>query len=77
MIPEMITGSIVALVTPMRSDGAVDHEALAKAVDRAVNRHLATTVEEALVRVLDRRGGGGGTDDVDRSGGPSTRANGR
>ena len=33
MITGKITGSIVALITPMRADGAVDHEALAKAVD--------------------------------------------
>jgi uncharacterized membrane protein len=59
-----------------RGDKALE-KAVAKAVDRAVNRHLATTVEEALVRVLDRRDGGGGAEDVDRSGGPSTRANGR
>ena len=30
MITGMITGSIVALVTPMQADGAVDHEALAR-----------------------------------------------
>lgn len=33
----MITGSIVALVTPMRSDGAVDHDALAALVERTVS----------------------------------------
>lgn len=32
----MITGSLVALVTPMRDDGEVDHEALAKIVDRTI-----------------------------------------
>ncbi len=40
----MITGSIVALVTPMRADGAVDHEALAKAVDRVVEAGSAAIV---------------------------------
>ena len=40
----MITGSIVALVTPMRSDGAVDHEALAKAVDRVIEAGSAAIV---------------------------------
>ena len=40
----MITGSIVALVTPMRADGAVDHEALAKIVDRAVEAGSAALV---------------------------------
>jgi 4-hydroxy-tetrahydrodipicolinate synthase len=32
----MITGSIVALVTPMRADGAVDHDALARLVERTI-----------------------------------------
>ncbi|HYH29573.1 MAG TPA: 4-hydroxy-tetrahydrodipicolinate synthase [Pseudonocardia sp.] len=32
----MITGSIVALVTPMRADGAVDHDALDRLVERTV-----------------------------------------
>jgi 4-hydroxy-tetrahydrodipicolinate synthase len=32
----MITGSIVALVTPMRPDGAVDHEALERLVERTI-----------------------------------------
>jgi 4-hydroxy-tetrahydrodipicolinate synthase len=32
----MITGSIVALVTPMRADGAVDHEALERLVERTI-----------------------------------------
>jgi 4-hydroxy-tetrahydrodipicolinate synthase len=40
----MITGSIVALVTPMREDGAVDHEALAKLVDRTVEAGTAAIV---------------------------------
>ncbi len=40
----MITGSIVALVTPMREDGAVDHEALAKLVDRTVDAGTAAIV---------------------------------
>jgi 4-hydroxy-tetrahydrodipicolinate synthase len=44
MITEMITGSIVALVTPMRPDGAVDHEALAKAVDRVIEAGSAAIV---------------------------------
>ncbi|MBW0117621.1 4-hydroxy-tetrahydrodipicolinate synthase [Pseudonocardia abyssalis] len=40
----MITGSLVALVTPMREDGAVDHEALAKVVDRAIEGGTAAIV---------------------------------
>jgi 4-hydroxy-tetrahydrodipicolinate synthase len=40
----MITGSIVALITPMRADGAVDHEALAKAVDRVIEAGSAAIV---------------------------------
>ncbi|MCO1656572.1 4-hydroxy-tetrahydrodipicolinate synthase [Pseudonocardia humida] len=40
----MITGSIVALVTPMREDGAVDHAALAKLTDRAVEAGTAAIV---------------------------------
>jgi 4-hydroxy-tetrahydrodipicolinate synthase len=40
----MLTGSIVALVTPMREDGAVDHEALAKLVDRTVEAGTAAIV---------------------------------
>jgi 4-hydroxy-tetrahydrodipicolinate synthase len=40
----MITGSIVAMVTPMREDGAVDHEALAKLVDRTVDAGTAAIV---------------------------------
>jgi 4-hydroxy-tetrahydrodipicolinate synthase len=32
----MITGSIVALVTPMRADGTVDHDVLARLVDRTI-----------------------------------------
>jgi 4-hydroxy-tetrahydrodipicolinate synthase len=44
MITSKITGSIVALVTPMRADGAVDHEALAKAVDRVIEAGSAAIV---------------------------------
>ena len=44
MITGKITGSIVALVTPMRADGAIDHEALAKAVDRAIEAGSAAIV---------------------------------
>ena len=44
MITGKITGSIVALVTPMRADGAVDHEALAKAVDRVIEAGSAAIV---------------------------------
>lgn len=40
----MITGSLVALVTPMREDGAVDHESLAKVVDRAIEAGTAAIV---------------------------------
>ena len=40
----MITGSIVALVTPMRDDGSVDHEALAKIVDRTIEAGTAAIV---------------------------------
>ena len=40
----MITGSLVALVTPMREDGAVDHEALAKIVDRTIEAGSAAIV---------------------------------
>lgn len=40
----MITGSLVALVTPMRDDGAVDHEALAKVVDRTIEAGTAAIV---------------------------------
>jgi 4-hydroxy-tetrahydrodipicolinate synthase len=40
----MITGSLVALVTPMREDGAVDHEALAKVVDRTIEAGTAAIV---------------------------------
>jgi 4-hydroxy-tetrahydrodipicolinate synthase len=55
----MITGSIVALVTPMREDGAVDHEALAKLVDRTVDAGTAaivsvgTTGESATLTVAE------------------------
>lgn len=41
---QMITGSIVALVTPMRDDGSVDHEALAKVVDRQIEAGTAAIV---------------------------------
>jgi len=44
MITGKITGSIVALITPMRADGAVDHEALAKAVDRVIEAGSAAIV---------------------------------
>ena len=53
----MITGSIVALVTPMRVDGSVDHEALAKLVDRAIEAgtsaivSVGTTGESATLSV--------------------------
>jgi 4-hydroxy-tetrahydrodipicolinate synthase len=40
----MITGSIVAMVTPMREDGSVDHEALAKIVDRTIEAGTAAIV---------------------------------
>jgi 4-hydroxy-tetrahydrodipicolinate synthase len=55
----MITGSIVALVTPMREDGAVDHDALAKLVDRTVDAGTAaivsvgTTGESATLTVTE------------------------
>jgi len=44
MITGKVTGSIVALITPMRADGAVDHEALAKAVDRVIEAGSAAIV---------------------------------
>jgi 4-hydroxy-tetrahydrodipicolinate synthase len=53
----MITGSIVAMVTPMRVDGSVDHEALAKLVDRSIEAGTAaigsvgTTGESATLSV--------------------------
>jgi len=40
----MIKGSIVALVTPMRADGAVDHDALAVLVERQVEAGTAAIV---------------------------------
>lgn len=40
----MITGSIVAMVTPMRVDGSVDREALAKLVDRTIEAGTAAIV---------------------------------
>ncbi|MDN5748105.1 MAG: 4-hydroxy-tetrahydrodipicolinate synthase [Pseudonocardia sp.] len=40
----MIVGSLVALVTPMREDGAVDHDALAKIVDRTIEAGTAAIV---------------------------------
>jgi 4-hydroxy-tetrahydrodipicolinate synthase len=40
----MIMGSIVALVTPMRADGTVDHEALAALVERQVAAGTAAIV---------------------------------
>ncbi|GEL16816.1 4-hydroxy-tetrahydrodipicolinate synthase [Pseudonocardia asaccharolytica] len=53
----MITGSIVALVTPMRADGSLDHEALAKLVDRTIEAgtsaivSVGTTGESATLDV--------------------------
>jgi 4-hydroxy-tetrahydrodipicolinate synthase len=55
----MITGSIVALVTPMREDGSVDHEALAKVVDRTIEAgtsaivSVGTTGESATLDVTE------------------------
>lgn len=55
----MITGSLVALVTPMREDGAVDHEALARLVDRTIEAGTAaivsvgTTGESATLDVVE------------------------
>jgi 4-hydroxy-tetrahydrodipicolinate synthase len=55
----MITGSIVAMVTPMREDGSVDHEALAKIVDRTIEAGTAaiasvgTTGESATLDVAE------------------------
>ncbi len=55
----MIVGSLVALVTPMREDGTVDHEALAKAVDRTIEAGTAaivsvgTTGESATLSVAE------------------------
>ncbi len=55
----MIIGSIVALVTPMRVDGAVDHEALAKLVDRTIEAgtsavvSVGTTGESATLTVAE------------------------
>ena len=59
MITGKITRSIVALVTPMRADGAIDHEALAKAVDSVIEAGSAaivsvgTTGESATLDVDD------------------------
>ncbi len=56
---QMITGSIVALVTPMREDGSIDHEALAKVVDRAIEAgtssivSVGTTGESATLDVAE------------------------
>lgn len=53
----MITGSIVAMVTPMRVDGSVDMEALAKLVDRTIEAgtsavvSVGTTGESATLSV--------------------------
>jgi 4-hydroxy-tetrahydrodipicolinate synthase len=53
----MIIGSIVALVTPMRGDGAVDHDALAALVERQVEAgtsaivSVGTTGESATLDV--------------------------
>ena len=55
----MITGSIVALVTPMRADGAVDHDALVELVERQVVAGTAaivsvgTTGESATLTVAE------------------------
>ncbi len=55
----MITGSLVALVTPMRDDGAVDHDALAALVERQVTAGTAaivsvgTTGESATLSVAE------------------------
>lgn len=55
----MIVGSLVALVTPMREDGAVDHEALAGLVDRTIEAGTAaivsvgTTGESATLSVAE------------------------
>ncbi|WP_214369232.1 4-hydroxy-tetrahydrodipicolinate synthase [Pseudonocardia sp. H11422] len=55
----MITGSIVALVTPMRADGVVDHEALGKLVDRTIEAgtsaivSVGTTGESATLDVAE------------------------
>ncbi len=55
----MITGSLVALVTPMREDGAIDHEALAALVERQVAGGTAaivsvgTTGESATLTVTE------------------------
>jgi 4-hydroxy-tetrahydrodipicolinate synthase len=55
----MITGSIVAIVTPMRDDGSVDHEALAKVVDRTIEAgtsaivSVGTTGESATLDVTE------------------------
>jgi 4-hydroxy-tetrahydrodipicolinate synthase len=56
---EMVTGSIVALVTPMTEDGAVDFPALAALVDRTVDAGTAaivsvgTTGESATLSVAE------------------------
>ncbi|MBN9110286.1 MAG: 4-hydroxy-tetrahydrodipicolinate synthase [Pseudonocardia sp.] len=53
----MITGSIVAIVTPMRVDGSVDMDALAKLVDRTIEAgtsavvSVGTTGESATLSV--------------------------
>lgn len=55
----MITGSLVALVTPMHEDGAIDHEALVALVDRQVGAGTAaivsvgTTGESATLSVAE------------------------
>ena len=59
MTSPMITGSIVALVTPMRADGAVDHDALVALVERQVAAGTAaivsvgTTGESATLTVAE------------------------
>ena len=44
MTRDMITGSIVALVTPMREDGGIDHGALAELVERTIGAGTAAVV---------------------------------
>ncbi|RZT87721.1 4-hydroxy-tetrahydrodipicolinate synthase [Pseudonocardia sediminis] len=55
----MITGSIVAIVTPMREDGEVDHKALGELVERQVAAgtsaivSVGTTGESSTLSVLE------------------------
>jgi 4-hydroxy-tetrahydrodipicolinate synthase len=59
MTTPMIIGSIVALVTPMRADGAVDHDALVALVERQVAAgtsaivSVGTTGESATLTVAE------------------------